>query len=264
MPRPKKCRRVCTEPEFVRFTPAGRGRRERVVMNVDEYEIIRLIDYDKMTQEECALQMGIARTSVTDMYDKARYKIADCIIHGKVLEISGGNYLVCNGRAEGCAGSCPVCTGAAGRKPADGIAEKGADEMRVAVTYENGEIFQHFGHTEQFKIYDIEDGAIKKEQIVGTDGQGHGALADVLNGLDADVLICGGIGGGAGMALADAGIKLYGGVQGNADEAVKAFIAGNLSYDPDVHCDHHDAEGSGNHKCGNNGCGGHGAMRQDK
>ena len=260
MPRPKKCRRVCTEPEFVKFTPAGRGHREQVIMNVDEYEIIRLIDYDKMTQEECAAQMGIARTSVTDMYDKARYKIADSIIHGKELVISGGNYLVCNGRAQGCRRSCPVCRGENGRKTADEIAKKGADEMRVAVTYENGEIFQHFGHTEQFKIYDIADGVIKDEKVVGTDGQGHGALANVLNGLDADVLICGGIGGGARTALAEAGITLYGGAQGDADEAVKAFIAGNLSFDPDAHCDHHDAEGSGSHQCGNNGCGRHGSM----
>lgn len=129
--------------------------------------------------------------------------------------------------------------------------------MRVAVTYDNGEVFQHFGHTEQFKIYDIQDGVIKNEQIAGTDGQGHGALAQVLKELKAEVLICGGIGGGAQMALNDAGIKLYGGVQGNADEAVRSFISGKLTFDPDVHCDHHDAENGEGHRCGENGCGGH-------
>lgn len=135
--------------------------------------------------------------------------------------------------------------------------------MRIAVTYENGEVFQHFGHTERFKVYDVEDGKILKSEVVGTNGSGHGALAGVLSALKADVLICGGIGGGAQMALADCGIRLYGGVSGNADEAVRAFIAGGLDYNPDVHCDHHDHEhGDGGHKCGDHGCG-HGHCKHD-
>ncbi|MCD8321326.1 MAG: DNA-binding protein, partial [Oscillospiraceae bacterium] len=79
--------------------------------------------------------------------------------------------------------------------------------MKIAVTYENGQVYQHFGHTEQFKVYDVEDGKIISSQVVGTNGQGHGALAQVLTGLQADILICGGIGGGAQNALASAGIK---------------------------------------------------------
>ena len=84
--------------------------------------------------------------------------------------------------------------------------------MRIAVTYENGEIFQHFGHTEQFKIYDVEDGKIISSEVVDAGGSGHGALAGVLSALKVDALICGGIGGGAQMALSDVGIRLYGGV----------------------------------------------------
>ena len=86
--------------------------------------------------------------------------------------------------------------------------------MRIAVTYENGQIFQHFGHTEFFKVYDVEDGKVVASEVVDTNGSGHGALAGVLNALKADILICGGIGGGAQMALAAAGIKLFGGVSG--------------------------------------------------
>lgn len=128
--------------------------------------------------------------------------------------------------------------------------------MRIAVTYENGTIFQHFGHTEQFKVYDVEDGKIIKTEIFDTNGSGHGALAGVLSALKADVLICGGIGGGAQIALAEAGIKLYGGVSGNADDAVNALISGNLNFDPDVHCNHHDQEhGDAAHACGEHGCG---------
>ena len=130
--------------------------------------------------------------------------------------------------------------------------------MKIAVTHENGKIFQHFGHTEQFQIYTVENGKITDSTVVDTNGQGHGALASVLMSLDADILICGGIGGGAQMALADAGIKLFGGVSGNCDEAVKAFIEGTLCYNPNVKCSHHDHEhGNGVHKCGDHGCGSH-------
>ena len=79
--------------------------------------------------------------------------------------------------------------------------------MRIAVTYESGKVFQHFGHTERFKIYDIEEGKIMGEQVVDTNGSGHGALAGFLADLKVDSLICGGIGGGAQMALAQAGIR---------------------------------------------------------
>lgn len=130
--------------------------------------------------------------------------------------------------------------------------------MRIAVTYENGGVFQHFGHTEQFKVYDVEDGRVLSSEVVDTNGSGHGALAGVLSALGADVLICGGIGGGAQMALSQAGIKLYGGVSGSADEAVSALLAGTLSFDPDVHCGHHDhRHGEDGHTCGDHGCGNH-------
>ena len=128
--------------------------------------------------------------------------------------------------------------------------------MRIAATYENGQIFQHFGHTEQFKVYDVAQGRITASQVVSTNGSGHGALAGLLNALQVDVLICGGIGGGAQAALAAAGIKLYGGVSGSADKAVEALIAGNLDFDPDAKCDHHDHHHGGDHTCGSHGCGG--------
>lgn len=128
--------------------------------------------------------------------------------------------------------------------------------MRIAVTYENGQIFQHFGHTAQFKIYDVQDGKILSARVVDTQGSGHGALAGVLAALQVDALICGGIGGGARMALDEAGIRLYGGVSGSADEAALALAEGRLTFDPDAHCDHHDHHGEG-HDCGHHSCGGH-------
>ena len=127
--------------------------------------------------------------------------------------------------------------------------------MKIAVTYENGQIFQHFGHTAQFKLYEVEDGKIVNAEVVDTNGSGHGALAGLLSALNADVLICGGIGGGAQMALTQAGIKLFGGVRGDADKAVEAFLANSLNYDPEAKCDHHDHHHSEEHTCGDHGCG---------
>ncbi len=124
----------------------------------------------------------------------------------------------------------------------------------IAVTYENGEIFQHFGHTEQFKVYEIADGKVAKSEVVSTNGSGHGALAGFLQTHQVDTLICGGIGAGAQNALAEAGIRLYGGVTGNADEAVQALLQGTLNYQPDVSCSHHEHEHSGGHSCGEHGC----------
>ena len=127
--------------------------------------------------------------------------------------------------------------------------------MKIAVTYDNGQVFQHFGHTETFKIYDVSEGSVKDSEVVDTMGSGHGALAGFLKDRGVDTLICGGIGGGAQTALAQAGINLYGGVTGSADDAVAALLEGKLDFNPDVHCDHHSHEEG--HSCGNHGCGEH-------
>ncbi|RKI39932.1 dinitrogenase iron-molybdenum cofactor biosynthesis protein [bacterium D16-51] len=131
--------------------------------------------------------------------------------------------------------------------------------MKIAVTFENGMVFPHFGHTAQFKVYDSEDGKVTNTQVVSTEGSGHGALAGLLSSLEVDTLICGGIGGGAQAALAEAGIQLYGGVSGGADEAVIALLTGKLEYNPDVRCEHHGHHEEG-HSCGEDkrGCAGNG------
>lgn len=129
--------------------------------------------------------------------------------------------------------------------------------MKIAVTYDNGQIFMHFGHTEQFKVYTVENGVVVSTEIVNTNGSGHGALAHFLSEMKVDVLICGGIGAGAQTALAQSGIKLFGGVKGNADKAVEGFIGGKLVYDPDVKCNHHTHSHSDGHTCGEHGCGSH-------
>ncbi len=129
--------------------------------------------------------------------------------------------------------------------------------MTIAVTYENGDIFQHFGHTAYFKLYEVQDHEVLSARVINTGSSGHGALAGVLSQENVEVLICGGIGMGAQNALAAAGIKVYGGVTGNADGAVQAFLVGMLDYDPNVQCSHHGHDHGEGHTCGDHGCGSH-------
>ena len=127
--------------------------------------------------------------------------------------------------------------------------------MRIAVTYDNGNIFQHFGKTENFKVYEVENNQVISSEVISSNGSGHGALAGLLDGQNIDVLICGGIGGGAQAALAEAGIEFCSGAQGDADQAVEAYLKGEL-VSSGVNCDHHHGEG---HSCGDScggGCGG--------
>ena len=126
--------------------------------------------------------------------------------------------------------------------------------MKIAVTYENGQVFQHFGHTGQFKVYEVADGKVVSSAVLPTNGSSHGALAGFLRERGVDTLICGGIGGGARTALAEAGITLYPGASGEADAQVAALLAGSLSYDPDTVCAHHEGHGEG-HDCGSHSCG---------
>lgn len=126
--------------------------------------------------------------------------------------------------------------------------------MKAAIPYENGQIFQHFGHTAQFKLYELQGGKVVSSQVVDTNGSGHGALAGFLQAQGVEALVCGGIGGGAKTALAQAGIQLYPGVTGDADQAAEDLAAGLLVYDPLAQCTHHAHEEG--HTCGDHGCGG--------
>lgn len=128
--------------------------------------------------------------------------------------------------------------------------------MKIAVTYDNGEVFQHFGHTEHFKLYDADGGSILSSCVIDTNGTGHGALAGLLKELGVNALICGGVGQGARSALDAAGIAVYGGVTGNADGAAQALAAGTLAFDPAASCSHHGEHHHGERNCAEHHCGG--------
>ncbi len=241
MPRPKRCRRICGYPDFWSFVPEGVEEMETILLGLDEYEALRLIDHERMTQEECAAAMGVSRVTVTGIYEAARYKLADALVSGKRIRMTGGSYRI---------DAIPA---------SEQISEKGENTMRIAVTYEQEMVGQHFGHTEQFKIYDVEDGQVKSSQVIDTNGTGHGALAGFLRAAEVETLICGGIGMGARNALAEVGIQLLPGVSGVADEVVGEYLAGSLKYDPDTQCDHHGHGHGEGHECGHGGHGGCGS-----
>ncbi|MDD4839056.1 MAG: DUF134 domain-containing protein [Clostridia bacterium] len=106
MPRPKKWRNVCCLPNNNRFGPLNGNinNADCIVMTVEEYETIRLIDSQEMKQEECAEHMHVARTTVQGIYDSARKKLADSLINGKLLLIEGGDYMLCDGSGNSCGG----------------------------------------------------------------------------------------------------------------------------------------------------------------
>lgn len=238
MPRNTKCRKICCFPNYYSFVPeeADVNNVEIIKMSLDEYEVIRLLDHEGLNQKECALRMGVARTTVTVMYESARKKLVSALVEGKRLQITGGNITIDKARI-----GVHVH-----------LKNKGDKTMRVAVTYDHGNIFGHFGKTQAFKIYDVANNKVVNSQILDTNGEGCGALAGILNIANVDVLICGGIGAGAANAIHEAGIKLYAGASGNADAAVEALMAGSLDANGEANCHHHDHEES--HSCGHENC----------
>lgn len=255
MPRPQRKRTIYQLPECRKFT-ADHANGE-VILTLDELEAIRLMDQEGLDQAQCGERLHVGRTTAQNIIRRAHRKVADALVNGMSIRIDGGNVDYSDDREFGCC-----------RWDFESVKRTGGlndftevKQMKIAVTYdrENGEIFQHFGRTEFFKVYDIDSsGAVRSSEVVSTNGQGHGALAGVLKSLQADVLICGGIGGGAQMALSEAGIKLYGGCSGDADKSVEDFLNGSLNYQEDVKCDHHGEhhDGQCGHEAGHcgNGC----------
>lgn len=127
--------------------------------------------------------------------------------------------------------------------------------MKIAVTLENGQVFPHFGHTKTFLLAETEGDSFTTS-VLDAQGSGHGALASLLKANGVQVLICGGIGGGAKAALQEAGIELVAGASGDAAEQVRAYLDGMLKHNPAVACTHHAGHGDA-HTCGEHTCGEH-------
>lgn len=255
MPRPCKRRRICTLPGCGSFGPLGGAPPSEVVgMSVDEYETIRLIDFEGLTQEQCAARMDIARTTVQAIYTAARAKLAECLVCGAELRISGGQYKLCDGNAKGC--GCGFCRRE--NRGSGTIINQITEEksMRIAVTFENDMVGQHFGKTQCFKIFDVADGQVVSATLVAP-REGHGALVGFLKEQGVSIVICGGIGDGMCTALDNAGIMVYAGVTGAVDDCFRAKLANTLQRSESATCGCHGKHDHDHSHEGGCGCGGH-------
>jgi predicted DNA-binding protein (UPF0251 family)/predicted Fe-Mo cluster-binding NifX family protein len=219
-----------------------------VEIPVDELEALRLCDLEEWSQQDAALEMSISRGTLQRLLYSAHRKIAFALLYGRSIRTEGG------GEADSFCerDRCRFCT-----EKFQPPSTQGDNAMKIAVTSENNQVFQHFGHTPEFTVFTVEDGKVVSKQTLPCGGTGHGALAGLLQEGGIDLLICGGIGGGAQMALAEAGIKLVGGASGDVDEVIAAFLNGELELNPHFQCHHNDGEAGhscGEHSCGNGHC----------
>lgn len=220
MARQSKSKKIGKMPEYTRFY-SDKKDSLKIELSLEEYETIRLIDYLGYDQSQCALKMEVSRSTVVSLYNMARKKLARFLLEGHAMEIHGGHYHLQQ--------------------------SKGEYKMKIAVTCVDGQVFQHFGHCPGFLICDVEDGKIVQSQMVDSSQSGCGALAGFLADLQVDVVICGGIGGGAKNHLTALGLQVLPGASGDAMAQVESYIAGTLHYDPNQECYHHDHDE--NHQC---------------
>lgn len=247
----------------------GRGKKERLVceclvcgarhshrlagtmeLSLDELESLRLVDLEECDQLTAAEQMGVSRGTVQRLLGSAHRKVAFALVNGMELGVSyaGVGEAV---QARPCVvaeKSCRYCA-----QPKDKGSETRRQDMKIAVTTdETGKVFQHFGHTPEFAVFEVTDGNIVGETRVATNGTGHGALAGFLAELGVERVFCGGIGGGAQLALAEKGIQVHGGASGDVRQVIERWLQGTLLLNPNFQCHHHDGEQQ--HACGSHGC----------
>lgn len=267
MPRPRKCRKICRLPDTVEFTPVGGdASAECVVLTVDEFEAVRLIDDEGYSQEECGEYMLIARTTVQQIYLSARRKIARALVNGLPLRIAGGDFRLCDSDDD-----CPRRGGCCERRRRFHEATTAAHDaphneeridtvMKIAVAANGKEVSGHFGHSEQFIVYDVEQNAITAEQCVANPGHRPGLLPNMLADMGVKTVIAGGMGAHAAGICAERGVEVITGAQGDARSAAEAYLRGELHSTGEMCTEHgHHDHGEGEHgHCHGHGDGEHG------
>lgn len=251
MARPRKFRNVCDFPDNDRFGPLGRGAGEEniIIMPLDQYETIRLIDLEGLTQEECSDQMNIARTTVQRIYSHARKNLADSLVNGKVLKIEGGDYKLCNGQGRFCGrGNCHR-GGQAKRtgknrtffKNSEGERKTMKISMPVNENTIKTEIADSFGRAAYFLIYNAETKETDFVENKASSSPGGAGIiaAQTLVDSQADILISPRCGQNAADVLEAADIKLYKSLEGSAEDNIKAFEDGKLEPLQEIHSGFH-------------------------
>ncbi len=235
MPRPIRLKTIRDLPQVLAFAASDEQNLEdkpSITLNLEEWECLRLVDYQGVDQEKAAKSLDISRQLLQMLLRSARQKVARALVEVLPLYIRDGHYTYTNAVGE------PKINR--------------SDDMKVAVTCFHDEVFAHFGRTPEFAIYQVEDGKIVKEERVAAPAEGHGALVGFLKTQNVNTLICGGIGGGAVNALRAAGIEVFTGASGKVREQAESLLAGQLPQLGDANCDH------GGHEDGHEaGCGHH-------
>ena len=228
MARPRKSRMVSCLPVNTEFLPAKPGSPEAVILTVDEYEAIRLIDSEHFSQEKCAEAMEVARTTVQQIYDSARKKIARALVYGRAIKIEGGEYRLCGG-AKPCRG-CAGCRRRNGSCPADRERRK---SMKIAIPVDENkkDICVSFGRTPFFLIHDAQTNTtayIANPAAEAAGGAGLKAAQAVVD-QEADILITVRCGENAAEVLKAAEIAIYKSEGTDAEENIRAFKEGRLA-----------------------------------
>ena len=236
MPRPTRLKTIRDLPQALAFVASDEQNFEdkpSITLNLEEWECLRLVDYQGIDQEEAAASLDVSRQLLQMLLRSARQKVARALVEVLPLYIRDGHYTY-----------------------TDSIGDSNNDrsnEMKVAVTCFQDEVFAHFGRTPEFAIFQVEDGKIVKEERVAAPTEGHGALAGFLKTQNVNTLICGGIGGGAINALRAAGIEVFTGATGKVREQAESLLAGRLPQMGDANCDHSGHEHGHEAGCGNHG-----------
>lgn len=232
MPRPPKPRNVCRIPGARRYGPClpGPNDEPQVLLTIDEFEAIRLIDLEGYTQEEAAKQMDVARTTIQRISDLARKKIASAIVNGRFLAIEGGPFRL--------RGHDFAVNNRPARLKKKILPEKGAKMKRIAMALDAGKTVDHFGHCHTFAIYDVNEGKIEKTESLPNPPHQPGFLPGFLAEQGVDVVITGSIGVNARNMLTAFGIETICGAVGKEDKVISEFLANKLVSN-DVFCQGH-------------------------
>lgn len=248
MPRPRKWRKVCCLPQSKRFGPLDlpEDNVNSIKMTVDEYETIRLIDLDRFTQEECANQMNVSRTTVQGIYDDARKKLAASLVNGKVLWIEGGEYQLCNDIENGCGrGCCRRSLYGLGLIKTEAQTQDKETNMKIAIPVDEQNLESNvcisFGRSPYFLIYTVEtkEAAFLENEAASSQGGAGIKAAQVLVDNEIKTLLTPRCGENAEAVLHKADIAIYKTIEGTAQQNIEAFIEGTLSILNVFHAGHH-------------------------
>ena len=264
--RPKNIRKISETPGSIGFKPIGSRKHHTIMLHLEEYEAIRLCDYDMMTQAEAAELMEVSRPTLTRIYASARQKIARALVEQSAVMIKGGSAYM-DGQWYECqeCGTkfnninpliredelcCPVCNGKDIATTESTDTTNKNNMKKIALPSRDGKIDGHFGHCEFYTIVTIDE----NNQIVKTENmpspQGCGCKSNIASKFQEDgvtVMLAGNMGAGALNKLSAHGIEVFRGCTGPIMDVLNAYLEGKIQ-DSGIGCQHH--HGNGDHECG--------------